>query len=94
MIDPFNDNPELYTTKRVTFSRPFTLGAAPEVYPAGAYQVETMQQVWEAGRHGALRRMSTVLVVPTPTGSFSRQVSGTELNHAIAEDAELDGSSS
>jgi hypothetical protein len=94
MSDPFNDNPELYTTKRVTFCRPFTLGSAPEVYPAGAYQVETMQQVLEANGHGALRRMSTVLVVPTPTGSFSRQVSGAELDQAIAEDAELDGSGS
>jgi hypothetical protein len=53
-----------------------------------------MQQVLEANGHGALRRMSTVLVVPTPTGSFSRQVSGAELDQAIAEDAELDGSGS
>jgi hypothetical protein len=84
---PFNDDQELYTTKRVTFSRPFTLGAAPEVYPAGAYDVETMQQVWDANGHSALRRMSTTLVVPTPTGSFSRQVSGIELDQAIAQDA-------
>ena len=94
MSDPFSDNPELYTTKRVNFSRPFTLGSAPEIYPAGTYEVETMQQVWEGNGHGALRRMSTVLVVPTPTGSFSRQVSGIELDQAIARDAadaELEG---
>jgi hypothetical protein len=87
MSNPFSDDPEVYTTKLVTFSRPFTLGAAPEVYPAGVYQVETKQQVWEASGHSGLRRTSTVLVVPTPTGSFSRQVIGTELDHAIARDA-------
>jgi hypothetical protein len=46
-----------------------------------------MQQVWDANGHSALRRMSTTLVVPTPTGSFSRQVSGIELDQAIAQDA-------
>lgn len=97
MSDPFSDNPELYTTKRVNFSRPFTLGSAPEVYPAGAYQVETMQQVLEVNGHGALRRMSTVLIIPTLTGSISRQVSGAELDHAIAQDTadpDVDGRSS
>jgi hypothetical protein len=94
-MDPFqDDSPELYTTRRVTFARPFTLGTAPEVYAAGCYEVETKQQVWEASGHSGLRRTSTVLVVPTATGSFSRQVSGIELDRAIAEDAAVGEASS
>ena len=79
---------ERYTTRHLVFSRPFTLGSSPEVYPAGTYEVETKQEAWEANGHRALRRMSTVLVVPTPTGTLHREVSGTELDRAFAQDAE------
>lgn len=89
MSGPFasDDSPELYSTRQVIFSGPFTLGAAPEVYPAGPYSVETKEQVWEAQGHRALRRVGTVLIVPTPTGTLYREVSGTELDQAIAQDA-------
>ncbi|QIK79049.1 hypothetical protein G7077_09245 [Sphingomonas piscis] len=76
------------TSRRLVFARPFMLGKAPEVYPAGTYEVETREEAWEAQGHRALRRTSTVLVVPTPTGTLHRQVSGTELDQAFARDAE------
>jgi hypothetical protein len=69
---------EHYTTRRLTFSRPFTLGTSPEVYPAGTYEVETKQAACDASGRSVLRRISTVLVVPTPTGTLHRQVSGIE----------------
>ena len=82
-----NDSPELVSTRRVVFDRAFTLGADPEIYQPGAYVVETTEQMFGARGHTGLRRTSTVLIVPTPTGSFSRKVSGTDLDQAIAQDA-------
>lgn len=82
------DGFERVTNRRLVFARPFTLGKAPEVYPAGTYEVETREEAWEAQGHRALRRTSTVLVVPTATGTLHRQVSGTELDEAFAQDAE------
>lgn len=83
-----NDGLERYTSRRVVFARPFTLGKAPEVYPAGAYTVETREQALEAGGHTAHVRTSTVLVVPTAAGTCCRQVRGSELDRALLEDAE------
>lgn len=80
--------PERYTTRRIVFSRPFTLGKAPEVYPAGIYQVETKDEAIEHAGHTAHVRTGTVLIVPTATGSFSRQVKGSELDEAILRDAD------
>ena len=77
-----------YTTRHLMFSRPFTLGASTEVYPAGTYGVEIRQEAWEANGHTALRRTSTILVVPTQTGTLDREVSGTDLDRAFAQDAE------
>jgi hypothetical protein len=82
---------ERYTTRHLVFSRPFVLGTSPEIYPAGTYEVETKQEAWEASGHSALRRTSTVLVVPTATGTLHREVSGTELDRAVARDAEQSG---
>jgi hypothetical protein len=82
-----DDHPELYSTRNVIFSRPFTLGTAPELYPAGTYAVETKEQVWEAHGHRALHRVGTVLIVPTTTGTLCREVSGADLDEAIALDA-------
>ena len=77
---------ERVTSRRLVFTNPFTIGDDAEVYPAGTYEVET----WEANGHRALRRTSTILVIPTRTGTVHRAVSGTELDQAFAHDAEQD----
>ena len=39
-----NGGAERYTTRRVVFIHPFTLGKPAEVYPAGTYEVETKEE--------------------------------------------------
>ena len=82
---------ERYTTRRVVFARPFTLGEAPEVYPAGVYEVETEEQPLELGGRTAHVRTSTVLTVPTASGTYAREVRGGDLDEAILRDAENSG---
>jgi hypothetical protein len=77
-----------YTTKRVVFIRPFTLGKAPEVYPAGIYDVEIKEQPLDAGGHTAHVRTSTVLIIPTSSGTRCREVLGNDLDEAVLRDAE------
>lgn len=77
--------------RRVVFIRPFTLGTAPEVYPAGTYQVETRDEAVEFAGHTAHVRTGTELIISTVTGSFTRQVKGSELDEAILRDAERTG---
>jgi hypothetical protein len=83
-----DEGSERFINRRLVFARSFTLGGAPDVYPAGTYEVETRQEAWEAHGHRALRRTSTVLVIPTQTGTLHRAVCGTELDQAYALDAE------
>ena len=77
-----------YTTTRVVFAHPFTLGKAPEVYPAGIYDVETKEQPLDAGGHTAHVRTSTVLIIPTSWGTRCREVLGNDLDEAVLRDAE------
>lgn len=75
---------ERYTNERVVFHQPFTLGKAPEVYPAGVYHVETKSLPAEAVGHTAWVRSSTVLVIPTSKGSYCREVRGCDLDEAMS----------
>ena len=84
--------PERYTTQSVLFSCPFTLGKDPEVYPAGAYDVETKEELVERGGHTAHVRTGTMLIIPTATGTRSRPVESGDLDHALARDAETEPS--
>lgn len=79
---------ERFTNETLVFQRPFSLGNAPETYPAGSYQIESKLQSIENNGHTAWVRTSTVLVVATATGSFSREVQGSDLDAAIRLDAE------
>lgn len=81
---------ERYTNERILFTQPYTLRRSPEVYPAGMYQVETKKLAAEAGGHTAWVRSSTVLIVPTSTGSYCREVRGSELDEAILRDSDDD----
>lgn len=85
---------ERFTNEKVVFQRPFSLGASPDIYPAGAYQIENRLQTIEAGEHTAWICTSTALVVPTATGSFCREVRGTDLDEAMRRDADPDRTSS
>ena len=82
---------ERYTTRRVVFTQQFTLGKAPEVYPAGVYEVETKEQPLDMGGHTSHVRTSTVLTIPTGSGTYCREVRGDELDDAILRDADHAG---
>lgn len=77
-----------YTSRRVVFSSPFTLGQAQEIYPAGAYDIETKEEPIERGGYTALVRTATTLIVPTASGTLSRAVKADDLDEALARDAE------
>jgi hypothetical protein len=47
--------------KTVTFSRPFVLGGFDEVLPAGAYSVETDEELLDGISFPAYRRISSVI---------------------------------
>lgn len=85
---------ECFTNEKVVFQRPFSIGTSIDIYPAGAYQVESKLQTVEAGGHTAWIRTSTTLVVPTATGSFCREVKGSDLDEAIRRDADQERTSS
>lgn len=77
---------ERHTNERIIFRKPFTLGRSPEVYSAGVYQVETMRVPAEGAWHTAWVRSSTVLVIPTATGSYCHEVRWCDLDEAILRD--------
>jgi len=81
------DGLERYSTRRVVFAHPFTLGAAPEIYPAGEYDVETKEQAIERANRVAHVRTSTILIIRTASSTCSREVRGTELDDALVQDA-------
>ena len=83
--------PERYTTRRLVFVRPFTLGKGPQVYPAGAYDVETKEEAVERGGYTAHVRTATTLIIPTGTGTIVAEVKGSDLDEALARDAEENG---
>ena len=84
--------PERYTTRRVVFVSPFTLGRDPEVYPAGAYDVEIREELVERGGHTAQVRTGTMLIISTAMGTRSRPVEGSDLDEAPARFGEADPS--
>lgn len=49
------------STKTVTFRRPFILGGFDEVLPAGAYGVETDEELLQGVSFPAYRRIQTLL---------------------------------
>jgi hypothetical protein len=85
-----NGGAERYTTRRIVFRQPFTLGKAPEVYPAGTYEVESGEEAVERGGYTAFVRTATMLIIPTAAGTCSRPVKGSELDDALSRDARHD----
>ena len=54
--------------KTVTFRRPFVLGGFDEVVPAGAYSVETDEELLEGISFAAYRRILTVIHLHSRSG--------------------------
>ena len=55
--------------KTVTFGRPFVLGGFDEVLPAGAYIVETDEELLEGISFPAYRRISTLIRLHAKSGN-------------------------
>jgi hypothetical protein len=78
--------------KTVTFSRPFALAGFDDVLPAGAYSVETDEELIEGISFAAYRRISTLLRLPATSGppQLTRAVTidAGDLEAALQRDAE------
>ena len=82
----YDQDDHRYCTRQVVFAQPFTLGTAPEVYPAGTYTVETKSDAFQAGAQTGHVRTSTVLIIPTATGVVCREISSKDLDGALSAD--------
>ena len=80
---------ERVSTRTVTFHRPFTLGKSDEVFPAGTFEVETVEQALEAAGYTAHVRKSQTLIIRTATGLRCRDVVASELDSALQRDTDL-----
>jgi hypothetical protein len=78
---------ERVTTSCVVFVRPFSLGAEPEIFPAGSYDVETTERTLDIAGLTARLRTSTVLIVPTRAGFRWCDVLASDLDDALIGDA-------
>ena len=81
------------TSKTVTFMHPFSLSETDEVHPAGAYTVETDEELLQASSTPAYRRIATLLRLERTMGTVQTQILETnpvELAGALARDAQPD----
>ena len=79
-----------YSDEQVVFHHEFTLGTSEDVYPPGRYIVETGEDSYAASGHSAHLRKSTLLIVPTESGTRAMPINVRELEAALKEDAERD----
>lgn len=57
------------TEKTVTFDKPFTLAGIGEVLPAGAYRVETDEELLQGISFHAYRRVQTLIHLHSKSGN-------------------------
>lgn len=78
------------TTRTVVFERSFVLGGFDEVLSAGAYSVETDEELLDGLSFPAYRRISTLIRLPTMSGNpaFTRAltIDPSELDAALLRD--------
>jgi hypothetical protein len=80
---------ERTTRKTVTFCNPFSLGADPEVFPAGHYVVETDEELLEPLSFTAYRRVATIMNIPPRAGvSRALTIDLDDLDAALSHDHE------
>ena len=78
---------ERTTRKTVAFSKPFSLGANGEVFPAGQYVVETDEELLEPLSFTAYRRVATILHVRSGPGeSRALTINPGDLDDALMSD--------
>jgi hypothetical protein len=74
----------------VTFTRPFTLSGLDEVQPAGAYEIESDEELLEGISFLAYRRVSTLIhlhaVAGNPALTRAMTVDPVELDAALERD--------
>jgi hypothetical protein len=75
--------------KTVTFARPFSLRGIDGVQPAGAYAVETDEELIEGLSFPVYRRVETVMFLPSQPGGTAQiaTINPLELQAAQARDA-------
>lgn len=74
------------TTKSVSFQRPFAMKGSDHLYPAGAYEVVTDEELIDGLSFLAYRRVSTMMFVPTAGGSSIEMIT---IDPADLADAQL-----
>ena len=86
--EQLNGSTERVSTRTIMFHHPFTLGKSDEVFPAGTYEVETVEQALEAAGYTARVRKSETLIIRTATGFRCREFVAGELDAALQRDVD------
>ena len=84
--EQLNGGTERVSRRTVRFERPFTLGTTDEVFPAGTYEIETIEQALETAAYTAHVRKSQTLIIRTGTGLRCRELVAGELEAALERD--------
>lgn len=84
--EQLNGGAERVAMRTVKFDHPFTLGKSDEVFPAGTYEVETVEQPLELAAYTAHVRKSQTLIIRTGTGLRCREFVAGELDTALQRD--------
>ena len=77
-----------YSDQHVVFRHEFTLGSSGGVYPPGDYIIEVAETRHLAGGHTAHVHRSTLLIVPTSSGTRAIPIGIRELEVAMKHDVE------
>ncbi|MCW9036078.1 MAG: hypothetical protein OQJ97_17790 [Rhodospirillales bacterium] len=81
------------STETVTFSRPFYLNGLDEAQPAGAYQVETDEELIQGISFTAYRKVLTLIYLNSENGhsKLTRpfEIDPDDLTAALKQDEEL-----
>lgn len=74
------------TRSTATFRAPFRLAGLKETLPAGAYTIETDEDVLEGNDRTVYRRTATLMVVTSAGASRTVTIDPAELERALAAD--------
>jgi hypothetical protein len=86
--EQLNASTERVSTRTVRFDRPFTLGKSDEAFPAGTYEIETVEQALETATYTAHVRKSQTLIIRTLTGVRCRELVAGDLDTALQRDVD------
>ena len=86
--EQLNGGLERVAIRTVKFDHSFTLGKSDEVFPAGTYEVETVEQPLELAPYTAHVRKYQTLIIRTATGFRCREFVAGELETALQRDVD------